>query len=137
VTRAVLDPNVFVAAAIRPEGVTARCLHAHAEGRFELVVSPLLLDELRRVLRREKFRPFLTLEAGEQLVEALSRNATVVDDPAEREPVSRDPSDDYLIALARAVAAHVLVSGEEDLLGLDLHDVKIASPREFLDLLPS
>jgi putative PIN family toxin of toxin-antitoxin system len=136
VTRAVLDPNVFVAAAIRTEGVAARCLHAHAEGRFELVVSPLLLDELRRVLRREKFRPFLTLELGEQLVEALSRNATVVGDPAEREPVSRDPGDDYLIALARGVAAHVLVSGDADLLSLGLHDVKIASPREFLDLLP-
>ena len=135
-TRAVLDPNVLVVAAIRPEGVAARCLHAHAEGRFELVVSPLLLEELRAVLRREKFRPFLTADLGERLVEALSRNATAVADPAESEPVSRDSGDDYLVAVARAAAAHVLVSGDKDLLGLELPDLKIASPREFLDLLP-
>ena len=135
-TRAVLDPNVLVAAAIQPEGLAAHCLHAHAEGRFELVVSPLLLEELRAVLRREKFRPFLTVDLGERLVGALFHNATVLADPAEPESVSRDPGDDYLVALARAAAVHVLVSGDKDLLGLGLPDLKIVSPREFLDLLP-
>lgn len=61
----------------------------------------------------------------------------VADDPAVPPPVSRDPRDDYLVALARATSAHVLVSGDDDLLDLDLPDLKIVSPREFLDLLPS
>lgn len=136
-TRAVLDPNVLVAAAIRSEGVPARCLRAHADGRFELVVSQVLLEELRTVLRREKFRPFLTVEQGERLVEALARDAIVTDDPADAPPVSRDPGDDYLIALARAASAHALVTGDADLLEVDLPDLKIVTLREFLDLLPS
>jgi putative PIN family toxin of toxin-antitoxin system len=136
VTRAVLDPNVLVAAAIRPEGVAAQCLHAYGEGRFELVVSPLLLAELRTVLRREKFRRFLTIEQGDRLVEALARDASIAEDPPEPTGVSRDPRDDYLVALARASAAHVLVSGDNDLLELDLPDLRVVSAREFLELLP-
>jgi putative PIN family toxin of toxin-antitoxin system len=136
VTRAVLDPNVLIAAAISPDGTPARCVRAHAEGRYELVVSPLLLAELRTVLRREKFRRFLTVEQAERLVDALARDARVVADPPEPAPLSRDPGDDYLIALARDVGAHVLVTGDADLLELDLADVRIVSPRDFLELLP-
>ncbi len=136
-TRAVLDPNVFVAAAIRPGGTPARCLVAHAEGYFELVVSPLLLAELRTVLRREKFRPFLTLDQAERLVDALARDARLADDPPEPPTLSPDPRDDYLIGLARSVGAHVLVSGDQDLLELDLAELRIVSPRAFLDALPA
>ncbi|HKI92225.1 MAG TPA: PIN domain-containing protein, partial [Gaiellaceae bacterium] len=60
-TRAVLDPNVLVAAALAPHGPPADCLRAHAEGRFELVVSEKLLAELGGVLAREKFRRYLSL----------------------------------------------------------------------------
>ena len=135
-TRAVLDPNVLVAAAIRPGGSPARCVGAFAEGRYELVVSPLLLEELRSVLRRERFRSFLTVEQADRFVHALGRDATLVADPAEPPSVSRDRGDDYLVALARAAGAHVLVSGDADLLELDLPALRIASPRAFLDLLP-
>jgi len=103
---------------------------------YELVVSPLLLAELRSVLRRKTFRPFLTLEQGERLVGALERDARLADDPPESPALSRDPGDDYLIALARSVGAHVLVSGDQDLLELDLADLRIVSPRAFLDALP-
>ena len=135
-TRTVLDPNVLVAAVIRPDGVAARCLVAFGEGRYELIASRLLLGELRTVLAREKFRSFLTLERVNQFVEALARDAEVADDPREPAPLSRDPRDDYLIALARAASAHVLVTGDRDLLEVVSPDVRIVSPREFLELLP-
>lgn len=135
-TRAVLDPNVAIAAALGTDGVPARCLRALAEGRFELVVSPALLRELRTVLSRKKFRPYLTDEQAVRLVDALARDAHVVDDPVEREALSPDPNDDYLIAAARSASAHVLVSGDNDLLVLAVPGLRIASPREFLDLLP-
>ena len=134
-TQAVFDPNVVIAAAIRPDGAPADCMRAHADGRVDLVVSPLLLAELGTVLAREKFRPFLTIEQAARLVDALGRDAQIAGDPAERQPVSRDPNDD-LIALARSVSADVLVTGDADLLALDLADLPIVSPREFLERLP-
>ncbi|HUP32717.1 MAG TPA: putative toxin-antitoxin system toxin component, PIN family [Gaiellaceae bacterium] len=136
-TRAVLDASVFVAAAIRPHGTPAACVRAFAEGRYELIVSPLLLAELRDVLRRARFHTFLTPDQAERLVDALGRDALVEADPPDRPPVSRDRGDDYLGALARAAGAHVLVSGDADLLALDLPDLRILPPREFLELLPS
>ena len=88
------------------------------------------------MLRRKTFRPFLTLEQAERLVDALGREARLTDDPAESPSLSRDPGDDYLITLARSVGAHVLVSGDQDLLELDLADLRVVSPRAFLDALP-
>ena len=88
------------------------------------------------MLAREKFRPFLTIEQAERLVDALGRDAQIADDPAERQPVSRDSNDDHLIVLARSVSADVLVTGDADLLILDLPDLPIVSPREFLERLP-
>lgn len=46
---------------------------------------------------------------------------------------SRDPDDDYLIALASAERA-ALVSGDRHLLALD-HEIPVFSPRAFEDLL--
>jgi uncharacterized protein len=135
-TRAVLDPNVLVAAAISPAGTAAACLRALEEGRYELIASPALLAELSGVLRREKFRAFLTAEQADRYVEALARDVTVVGDPAQRPAVSRDSGDDYLVALARVADAHVLVSGDSDLLDLELADLRIESPAAFLELLP-
>jgi hypothetical protein len=62
------------------------------------------------VLVQEKLRPILTIEQAARLVDALARDSQIADDPAERQPVSRDPNDDYLIALARSVSADVLVT---------------------------
>ena len=135
-TRAVLDPNVLVAAAISPAGTPAACIRAFAEGRYELVASALLLNELQTVLRRQKFRAFLSLEDGDRFVDALARDASVVVDPDDPPQVSRDRRDDYLVALARAAGAPVLVSGDDDLLELELPDLRIVSPRGFLELLP-
>ena len=134
-TRAVLDPNVLVAAAIRPEGAPAACVRALATGRYELV-SPRLLAELSSVVHRQKVRRFLTTGQGERFVDALTRDASVVADPPDPPGESRDPGDDYLIALARTCRAHVLVSGDADVLELDLPNLRIASPRAFLGLLP-
>jgi predicted nucleic acid-binding protein len=61
--------------------------------------------------------------------------ATVVVDPHTDAPVhSRDPDDDYLIALASEHSA-ALVSGDNHLLALE-GEIPVFSPRAFLDLLP-
>ena len=111
-------------------------MRAHADGRFELVVSKRLLAELESVLARPKFRRYLTLEQADRYVASLGREGRLVDDPGEIDTVSPDPNDDYLIALARASRAHVLVSGDPHLTSLALSDLRVATPRDFLDRLP-
>lgn len=102
---------------------------------FELVVSPHLLDELTSTLLRPKFRRWVSADDAVVFVETLRLAGIVVDDPTDVEPVSRDPDDDYLVALARAAGAAVLVSGDADLTTLDLRDPPIVDPRRFLSTL--
>lgn len=68
-------------------------------------------------------------------VEALRAGATLAQDPSGTEPITRDPKDDYLVRLARASGADVLVSGDSDLLEAEVDDVDILTPRAFIDRL--
>ncbi len=114
--RVVLDPGVLVSALIAPEGSPARLLREIRAGGLELVVSPLLLEELEGVLGRQKFRRYVDLATVREYVDLLRRQALAAPDPEDPSPLrSADPDDDYLIALAQSQNA-VLVSGDKHLL---------------------
>lgn len=130
--RAVLDTNVLVSALISPGGPSAALLLELRAGAFELIVSPMLLGELREVLGRQKFRRYVTEAEVVAYVDLIGHAATILDDPAPTaQPLSPDPDDEYLVDLARAAAADVLVSGDAHL--LDLRDrLPVMTPAEFL-----
>jgi uncharacterized protein len=129
--RAILDPNVIISALLSRSGTPAKALRAWLEGRFELIVSPLLLEELERALAYPKIAQRITAAECEELLDWLRREATTVEDP-EEPPGSRseDPGDDYLLALAESERA-VLVSGDRHLLALT-SELPVLTPREFL-----
>jgi putative PIN family toxin of toxin-antitoxin system len=132
--RAVLDPNVLISAALSPSGVPARVLVAAHEGEFELVISPLLAEELDRALAYPKLRKRISADDATAFVEWLRRSATVISDPDEPSRThSSDPGDDYLLALASSQGA-ALASGDKHLLDL-ADDLPIYSPAGFLALL--
>jgi putative PIN family toxin of toxin-antitoxin system len=135
VIRVVVDPGVLIAALVTPGGVPARIIRAWIDGAFELVASPHLLDELMTTLLRPKFRRWVSADDAVLFVETVRLAGILVEDPERIEPLSRDPDDDYLIALARAAGAVVLVSGDADLTTLDLRDPPIVDPRRFLSTL--
>jgi putative PIN family toxin of toxin-antitoxin system len=132
--RAVLDVNVLISAILSPTGAPARLLLAWQAGGFELVVSPSLLDELRRALAYPKVRRLIPTAEAEAFVAWLAEVATLTPDPAGPPPVrSADPDDDYLVALAADRDA-VLVSGDHDILSLaDAFPVR--APATFLSML--
>jgi len=132
VPRAVLDTNVLVSALISPGGPSAALLLELRAGAFELVASPALLAELRGVLGRERLRRYVTEAEAIVYVDIIGREPTVLDDPASSgRPLSVDPDDEYLIDLARAAEADVLVSGDAHL--LDLRDrLSVLTPAQFL-----
>jgi len=135
VHRIVLDPNILISALLTPRGASARILLHLRTGAFELVTSPALLAELRAVLRRDKFRPYVSLEEAEEFVELIRRESTSMEDPEPPAvPLSEDPGDEYLIQLARAARADALVSGDPHLTRLRSR-IPVKSPREFLDSL--
>ena len=73
--RVVLDPNVLVSAAISQAGPPRQIISAWVDERFELIASPALLEELRDVLARPKFRRWITTELANEFVAGLAEDA--------------------------------------------------------------
>lgn len=131
--RVVVDPNVLVSAAIQPSGTPGRLVRAAFARRFVIVACPHLLTELERVLHRPKFRRYLTADEAREFVEAVAGMTEMAPDPAEPEALTRDPSDDYLVALARSADVDRIVSGDTHLLELGDAPPPVVTPRRFLD----
>lgn len=119
-TRFVLDTSVLlsgvVSASMSPPAVL---LAAARAGTFDLVACPRLFMEFDRGLAKPYFRS--RYDAGQALatVASLQQLAITLPDPLVVSSVLRDPTDDYLVALARAGRAEAIVSGDADLLDHD------------------
>lgn len=140
--RAVADTNVFVSAVLTPGGTCDQVVTALLTLRWQLVASPLLLEELTSVLLRPKLAaqidrrgsaPAVLVEV--RLVAQLADLAELVDDPELRPALTRDPDDDYLLALAETAGADALVAGDKDLLAVKPRTVPVLTPRVFLERL--
>lgn len=134
--RAVADPNVLVAAAITPRGLCGRLLEAAIDGRWRLVVSPQVVNELTEVLVREKFRRWLTDDEARRFAADVTHVADLVPDPpATLHRQTRDPDDEYLLALAGTADVVALVLGDSHLTELANLDPPVLTPAAFLDRL--
>lgn len=131
--RLVADTNVLISALLAPASLPAHLVALWRNGRFDLLTATEQLDELRRVTRYPKLRARLPPALAGRLVNELRDLAIVVADlPAVA--VSPDPFDDYLLAIAVAGRADVLVTGDKsDLLPLERHaGTRILTVRQFL-----
>jgi putative PIN family toxin of toxin-antitoxin system len=119
--RVILDTNILLSGLISPSGIPARLIDAWLDRKFTLISHAIQLDELREVTRRDKIRALVRpFEAG-RLVNQI---AVIADMPERLPPVerSRDPRDDFLLALCEAGKADWLVTGDkDDLLALMRH----------------
>jgi putative PIN family toxin of toxin-antitoxin system len=129
----VFDPNVLVSGLISARGTPALLVELIDAGIVVPIVCPNLLDELRRVLKRPKFRRYVSTDQASTFLSELAHSAEHRADPTQPPSVSRDPDDDYLIALARTARADALVSGDADLTDLHLNDLPVLTPRQLLD----
>lgn len=137
--RAVFDANVFVSAALCPEGIPGRLVALFLGERppFELIVSPAIVTEVERAFTYPRVRRYLKQPVDEWLDDLLLL-AELVEDSALALPASEDPDDDKYLAAALSGRAAVVVTGDDDLLSLKRHEgVRILSPRAFLNLIRS
>ena len=128
--RLVVDVNVLVSSLM--SGGLAGFSSALADSRFQVYTSNEQLAELLDVVERPKFRKYFTLPEARAFVAdfCLIAESVPVKLPAPR--VSRDPKDDYLLALAKVPKADLLVTGDEDLLTLKKHGkARIVRPATF------
>jgi putative PIN family toxin of toxin-antitoxin system len=135
---AVLDTNIFVQSAIgSSRGASHRTLKALDEGKFRLVLSPAVLDELLEVLSLPKIRARHGWSDDEILmfITSLVPDALIyvnmVSVPAN---IPRDVTDTKFLALAYQSKANYLVTNDRrHLLRLkQFGRTRIVSPARFL-----
>lgn len=132
--KAVLDPNVLTASLLSRVGAPAKIILEWLNGAFELLSSPKLLEELEETLAYRRIQKRVTKDEGKNFITLLKLSGTATEDSSELPAIrSRDPDDDYLLALAVKESA-VLVTGDKDLLDLN-GTLPIYTPKQFLDLL--
>ena len=132
--RAVVDVNVLISGVLSAKGSSAEILRASRDGVFELVVSEMLLGELQRTLAYPKLRKRIPPEKATSFTNWVRDHGSLAEDPEDPPPVgSRDPDDDYLLALAISRRAY-LVTGDQDLLVLS-EELPILTPAQFVSKL--
>ncbi len=112
--RVVVDPNVLISAAIAG-GNPQRIVEFASVGVLRLVACPQLHHELEAVLGRDQFLRWRTREQLDRFTADLRALVERVPDPDEIVATTRDPKDDYLVALVRSSNADGLCSGDADL----------------------
>jgi putative PIN family toxin of toxin-antitoxin system len=123
--RVLLDTNVLISG-ILFRGLPRSLLERAIRGELDLVTSPVLLDELERVLTDALGVPPELARLARSELEALAEVVVPNDVPS----VSRDPDDDQV--LAAALEARAIVTGDRDLLVLQTYrGIPILSPAEF------
>ena len=137
-TRAVLDANVLISAAISPRGTPGRVVTAFlTRDAFELVLSPAIVAEVEAVLQLPKIRKYVRApdEALSWLADLVAL-ADLVMDTGRVKGVCRDPDDDAVLAAAIEGRATVIATGDADLLALgEYSGIPIVTPRAFLELI--
>ncbi len=130
-TRLVVDTNVLISWLI---GKQLRELDVLlVEQRFQLYFSTRALAELAEVTRRPKMRKYFTLARAEENIERMGRVGHVLKREPKVLPICRDPKDDFLLALAKAAKADLVITGDEDLLVLKKYGrTRIVAPARFL-----
>jgi len=138
VMRVVLDANVFVSALISAKGAPAKLIACWQDERFDVVVSPAILQELDRTLHYPRLgeRYHLREQDIQRFLRLLRRQAIEVVRSKELVVIKRDPADNRYLECAIAGSASVIVTGDQHLLDLGEYEgVQILTPAGVLALL--
>lgn len=138
--RVTADTNVLVSGIIIEHGTPFLFLEHWRFGRFDLVISELLLQELEEVLRRAKLEKYQVKNSDINNSVKLLRNEAYLCLPThETFRNLRHPKDQIVLSTAIGGNADYLVTGDKDLLSLknnsQLKSLRIVSVTNFLKIL--
>jgi len=130
--RIVLDTNVVVSAAIKPDGLQRTVLLLAMTKPARWYITEEIMAEYASVLAR----PELKIRRGlrRRLLQLIKNHSRVVV-PSRLAQVAGDPDDNMFVECADAARADYLVTGNQRHFPKFWKCTKIISPREFLNLI--
>jgi putative PIN family toxin of toxin-antitoxin system len=129
--RLVLDTNIVISAALKPEGLQRTVLLLALTKPARLYVSAPIVEEYRAVLSRPEFR--IRKGLRRQFLQLIERNAHLVA-PSRRLQITTDVADNMFLECADAARVDYLITGNLRHFPRYWKRTKIITSREFLNL---
>jgi putative PIN family toxin of toxin-antitoxin system len=128
----VFDTNVLISS-ILIEGSIADLVLTKAEKYHNILCSDKIYVELVKILMLPKFDKYVSLYRRKKFIESFKNRAIFVK-VEEVINACRDPKDNIFLELAVSGNAHIIISGDKDLLELNpFRNIRIISPKEFIE----
>lgn len=132
--KVVLDTNILISGIARRGGTPGRMVEAWLQGKFDLIVSEPLIEELSRALRYPKVRKLLLKaqvsdDEVQEFLDILRMKTLVIDVSKAHLPVlPSDPEDSHVLKALVASGADYLVTGDRrGLLSLGISQIVTAA----------
>ena len=129
--RLVVDTNIVVPAALKPDGLQRTALLLAITKPARLYVSNAILTEYRDVLSRPEFQ--IRKGLRQQLLDLIRKRAHLVS-PAGAVEVTNDPDDNKFVECADTARADYLVTGNLRHFPRFWKKTKVVTSGEFLNL---
>ena len=130
----ILDTNIWISFLFGKQLQSVGSVFDNAD--VKVFVSQELVSEIQSVLSRPKIRTHISAEAIEAMWDLMRERCYPIENYPTVETPVRDAKDVYLLAMAEAIPANVLVTGDKDLLVLKQHhDTVIMNYQQFLLLM--
>jgi uncharacterized protein len=134
VPNVVVDANTIASAALKAESRPETAL-LFALIYDSLYLSEPVLDEIRDVLSRRKFRRYVGEQRIAEIIALMLADAHFVS-PTAKVQACRDPADDKYLDLALAADAYAIVTGDRDLLSMSpWRGIRIMNATEYVALI--
>ena len=130
----ILDTNIWISFLLGKQLYSVSSVFDNAD--VKVFVSQELVSEILSVISRPKIRTHIGSEAIEAMWELMRERCYPIENYPMVETPVRDAKDAYLLAMSEAIPAHILVTGDKDLLVMKQHgDTAIMNYQQFLLLL--
>ncbi|HKD10319.1 MAG TPA: putative toxin-antitoxin system toxin component, PIN family [Bryobacteraceae bacterium] len=129
--RLVIDTNIVISAALRPDGMQRTTLLLAITKPSHLYVSEAILAEYREVLAEPRLR--IRKGLRQQLLQVITNHARLIR-PTGALQVAYDPDDNVFLECADSARADYLVTGNPRHFPRFWKKTKVITPREFIEI---
>jgi len=129
--RLVLDTNIVVSAALKPDGLQRTVLLLAVTKPARLYVTEAVLAEYQQVLARPEFK--IRKGLRRQLVQLIKNRAQPVS-PVRVLQIAKDPDDDKFLECADSARADYLITGNLRHFPRFWKNTKVITSREFISI---
>ena len=131
----VVDANLFASGLIKPNSNPGKILNLIKENRVELILSPAIIREIKRILLYPKLQKYhhKTAQEIDAYFQDILMFAWIVEGEQAVDVIKDDPTDNKYLACAYEGEADYIVSGDHHLLDIEAYKgIKIIKANLFL-----